>query len=155
MTPHPVLFSGLSDADALAIEARGSRLSLAPGNVLFRIGDEATHLYVVQQGTIELRMPMQVGGREEDVRIEECGVGDSLGWSTLVPPHRFTLKATARQSTELLAFPRDMLLSYFTSRSDVGYVVMRNIAALLGQRLQVIQAMWVREMQHIVDLTHG
>lgn len=155
MTPHPDLFAGLSDTDAAAIVARGSRMRLDSGNVLFRIGDEATHLYVVERGAIELRMPLQLRGQAEDVRIEECGPGHALGWSTLVPPHRFVLKATARQPTDLLVFPRDMLLPYFTSRPDVGYVVMRNVATLLGRRLQVIQAMWAREMQHILDLTHG
>lgn len=155
MTRHPDLLAGLSDADATALEARGSHLTLEPGQVLFRIGDDATHLYVIERGAIELRMPMQVEGHGEDVRIEDCAAGHTLGWSTLVPPHRFTLKATAREHTEVLAFPRDMLLAYFTSRPDVGYVVLRNIAAVLGQRLQVFQAMWVREMQHIVDLTHG
>ena len=155
MTPHPELFSGLSDSDATALEARGSRLTLEPGQVLFRIGDDATRLYIVVHGVIELRMPMQVDGHDEDVRIEDCAAGQTLGWSTLVPPHRFTLKAEARQPTELLAFPRDMLLAYFTSRPDVGYVVLGNIAAVLGQRLQVFQTMWVREVQHVVDLTHG
>lgn len=154
MTRHPELFSGLTDADATALEARGSRLTLEPGQVLFRIGDDATHLYVIEHGAMELRMPMQVEGHDEEVRIEDCVAGQTLGWSTLVPPHRFTLEATARLRTELLAFPRDLLLAYFTTRPEVGYVVLRNIAAVLGQRLQVFQAMWVREMQHIVDLTH-
>ena len=155
MTRHPELFSGLTDADATALEALGSRLALEAGQVLFRIGDDATHIYVVQSGTIELRMPMQVEGHDEDVCIEDCAAGHLLGWSTLVPPHRFTLGATARLHTELLALPREVLLAYFASRPDVGYPVMRNVAAVLGQRLQVFQAMWAREMQHIVDLTHG
>ena len=155
MTRHAELFSGLTEADATELEARGSRLTLESGQVLFRIGDDATHLYVIEHGAIELRMPMQVEGHDEDVSIEDCVAGHTLGWSTLVPPHRFTLKAMARQHTQLLAFPRDMLLPYFTSRPDVGYVVLRNIAAVLGQRLQVFQAMWVREVQHIVDFTHG
>jgi CRP/FNR family transcriptional regulator, cyclic AMP receptor protein len=155
MTRHPELFAGLSDASATALEALGSRISLAPGHVLFRIGDDASHLYVIERGAIELRMPMQVEGHDEDVRIEECPAGHTLGWSTLVPPHRFTLEASARLHTELLAFPRDALLAYFSSHPDVGYVVLRNIAAVLGQRLQVFQAMWVRQMQHIVDLTNA
>ena len=155
MTRHPELFSGLSDADATALEDCGSRITLEPGHVLFRIGDDASQLYVIERGVIELRMPMQIEGRDENVRIEECLAGHTLGWSTLVPPHRFTLEATARGQTDLLAFPRDVLLSHFSQRPDVGYVVLRNIAAVLGQRLQVFQAMWVRQMQHIVDLAHG
>jgi len=155
MSRHPELFSGLAEADATSLAQLGSRVVLEPGQLLFRIGDEATQLYVVERGAMELRMPMQVEGQEEDVRIEDCLPGDTLGWSTLVPPHRFTLTATARQHAELTAFARDALLAHFASHPAAGYVVLGNIAAVLGQRLQVFQAMWVRQMQHIVDLTHG
>lgn len=155
MNRYPELFSGLADTDAADLVRLGSRLSLEPGQLLFRIGDDATHLYVIEHGAIELRMPMQVDGHDEEVRIEDCLAGHTLGWSTIVPPHRFTLKAAAREHTALLAFPRDGLLAHFASHPAVGYVVLRNIAAVLGQRLQVFQAMWVRQMQHIVDLTHG
>ena len=34
----------------------------------------------------------------------------------------------------------------------VGYVVMRNVAAVTGHRLQVFQAMWLREIQRTVAL---
>jgi hypothetical protein len=33
----------------------------------------------------------------------------------------------------------------------VGYAVTRNLAAVIGQRLQVFQAMWLREMQRVID----
>jgi CRP/FNR family cyclic AMP-dependent transcriptional regulator len=155
MSRYPELFSGLSDPEATALAGLGSRVALDPGQLLFRIGDDASHLYVIEHGAMELRMPMQVGGHDEDVRIEDCLAGHTLGWSTLVPPHRFTLKASAREHTVLLAFPRETLLAHFAAHPTVGYVVLRNIAAVLGQRLQVFQAMWVRQMQHLVDLTHG
>ena len=44
-------------------------------------------------------------GREEDVLIEEREAGQTLGWSALIPPHRFTLKATAPLDTDVLALP--------------------------------------------------
>lgn len=155
MTAHADLFAGLPASEVEMLTALGSRVVLQSGAVLFRIGDDATHLHVVERGAVALTMPMQVEGRHEDVRVDECLPGHTLGWSTLVPPHRFTLKATARQQTEVLTLPRDVLLAHFTRRPEVGYVVMQNLAAVLGQRLQVFQAMWLREMQHGVDLSHG
>lgn len=155
MNRHAEFFAGLTDDDVTALLALGSTVVLGPGDVLFRIGDDATHLYLVQQGAIELAMPIQVEGHPEDVRVEQCLAGQALGWSTLVPPHRFTLKGSARQRTELVALPRAALLAHFDRRPDVGYAVLRNVAAMLGQRLQVFQAMWLREMQHVVDMSHG
>jgi CRP-like cAMP-binding protein len=155
MTARIELFEGLSDPDVADLRSLASRVTLQPGEVLFRIGNEADHLYLIEDGLIELTMPLQVGGRDEKVRIEERRAGQTLGWSTLVPPHRFTLDANAPLTTSLLAFPRDMLLAHFAGRPAVGYVVLRNVAVLVGQRLQVLQAMWLRQMQHMVNLTHA
>ncbi len=81
--------------------------------------------------------------------MEERSAGQTLGWSALIPPHRFTLKATAPIETDLLAFRRGPLLDYLAAHPEVGYPVTRNLAAVVGQRLQVFQAMWLREMQRV------
>ncbi|HEY7500778.1 MAG TPA: cyclic nucleotide-binding domain-containing protein [Vicinamibacterales bacterium] len=155
MTRHPDLLTGLDDRETADAVALGSPVKLAAGEVLFRLGAEATSLYVIQSGLITLAMPMRIGGGEEDVRIDERGPGQTVGWSTLIPPHRFTLTATAAVGTELLAFPRSTLLQHFERRPMVGYAVSRNVAALVGERLQVFQAMWLRAMQQAVNAAHG
>ena len=155
MTPQPDLLGGLDERDAAGVVALGVPVSLVPGEVLFRLGEEAASLYLIQSGQITLGMPMQIAGREENVRIDERAPGQTVGWSTLIPPHRFTLTATAPVATELLAFPRRSLLQHFERNPAVGYAVSRNIAALVGERLQVFQAMWLREMQQIVNASHG
>ena len=86
------------------------------------------------------------------VLIEERAPGQPFGWSALIPPHRFTLKATAPLDTEVLAIPRTTLLQYFETHPDIGYIVTQNVAEVMGRRLQVFQAMWLREMQRVVEL---
>ena len=144
------LLSGLSAEEAAEVKALGSSVRLAAGDVLFRLGSEADRLFVVERGRIALSLPMRVGGHEEDVLVEERLPGQAVGWSALVPPHRFTLTAVAQLDTEVLALPRNALLAHFAARPAVGYAVTRNVAAVTGQRLQVFQTMWVREMQRSV-----
>jgi CRP-like cAMP-binding protein len=148
---RPDLLAGLSHDEAAALLALGSRVSLSSGDVLFRMGSDASTLYVVERGRIALTLPMQVRGREEDVLVEEKAPGQTVGWSALIPPYRFTLKAAAPLETELLAFTRSSLLEHFGQWPVVGYIVTRNVASVIGQRLQVLQAMWLREMQRVVD----
>ncbi len=149
---RPDLFAGLSHDEAAALLSLGTRITLASGDVLFRMGGEAALLYVVDRGRIALTLPMQVCGREEDVLVEERAPGETVGWSALIPPYRFTLKATAPLETDVLTFTRSSLLEHFGRYPIVGYIVTRNVASVIGQRLQVMQAMWLREMQRVVEL---
>lgn len=155
MSHTPELLVGLDDHELADLMALASPVSLSPGAVLFRLGADASNLYLIERGLIALTMPMQISGHEEDVLIDERVAGQTVGWSTVIPPHRFTLKAAAPVASELLAFPREKLLTHFASRPHVGYVLSQNVAAVVGQRLQVFQAMWLRQMQRMVNLTHA
>ncbi len=36
----------------------------------------------------------------------------------------------------------------------VGYTVSRNVASVIGHRLEVFQTMWLREMQRVIELRY-
>lgn len=145
------LLRGLSDQDAAAFTALGVATSLASGQALFRLGSEADRAYLVVRGRIALTLPIQIRGAEEEVLVEEKVPGETVGWSGLVPPHRFTLNATAAIPSELLGFSREAVLDHFAAHPGVGHTVTRNLATVIGHRLQVFQTMWLREMQRAVD----
>jgi CRP-like cAMP-binding protein len=147
----PELLKGLPGEEAARIIDLGEPLRLTANEVLFGLGDPADSIYVIRQGRIALTLPMQVGGRQEDVMVEERVPGQTVGWSALIPPHRFTLKASALLETEVLALPRQALLDHFASRPAAGYALITNVSAIVGQRLQVFQAMWLREIQRVVE----
>ena len=147
------LLNGLASEDAAALVALGTRLRLPAGSVLFSLGDDADSAYAIETGRISLTLPMQVNGREQDVLVEERVAGETVGWSALVPPHRFTLTATTLIDSEVIAFSRAALLEHFAARPAVGLAVTQNLSAVVGQRLQVLQAMWLREIQRVVQLT--
>ncbi len=149
---QPDLLRNLGDDEAARVMALGTRIRLQSGEELFRLGAPAESVFVIERGRIALTLPIQVGGREEDILVEERVTGQTVGWSGLIPPHRFTLRATAPLETEVVALPRAALLEYFAAHPAAGYVVTRNLASVVGQRLQVFQAMWLREMQRVVAL---
>jgi len=156
MSSHDMeVLTGVLPADVRAITALGRALTLRTGETLFRLGDAADSLFVIDRGRVALTLPMQIRERDEDILIEERGPGQTVGWSALIAPHRFTLTASALIDTDVLALPRAALLDYFFTHPDVGYTVTRNIASVVGQRLQVFQAMWLREMQRVVKLSYA
>ena len=146
------LLKGLTADETGAVVALGARLTLPAGSVLFALGGEADNAYAIESGRVSLTLPMQVGGREQDVLVEERTAGETVGWSALVPPHRFTLTAKTLIDSEVIAFSRAALLEHFAAHPTVGLVVTRNLSAVMGQRLQVLQAMWLREIQRVVHM---
>lgn len=157
MAPHllPDLLQGLEGGDAERIFALGARFTVASGQPLFRLGAPAERVFIVERGRIALRLPIQVGGRREEIVLEELGPGQTVGWSALIPPHRFTLEAVATVDATVLALMREELAAHFQEFPAVGYAVTQNIASVVGQRLGIMQAMWLREMQRMVQLRYA
>ena len=145
------LLKDLTTEEVQRILALGTRVSVPSGASLFRLGDPAERLFLIERGRIRLTLPMQVRGRQEDVVVEERTSGQTVGWSALIPPHKFTLAATAPLETEVIALPREELRKHFAANSSVGYQVTLNLAVVIGHRLQLFQAMWLREMQRTVE----
>ncbi len=145
------LLKGLSTKETAALMALGIGFHATAGKVLFRIGEPAESIYLIQSGCVALTLPLTVRGAEEDVLIEERLPGETFGWSGLIPPHRFTLKAIVSAESDLLSFPRAALLDHFAGRPAIGQIVTSNVASIIGHRLGVFQTMWVREMQRTIE----
>lgn len=146
------LLNGLSPVEEDQVLALGNRVLLPSGASLFRMGDPAESLFLVIRGRIRLTLPMHVHGKEQDILIEERMPGQTVGWSALVPPYHFTLSASAPLETEAIALPREKLREFCEASPAVGYKIVLNLAVVVSNRLQMVQAMWLREMQHIVEM---
>ncbi len=146
------LLQGLQPEEAERVLALGKRMVLTSGAELFHLGDVAECIYVISRGRLRLTLPMQVRSREEDVMVEERSAGQTVGWSALIPPYRFTLTAAAPLETEVIALAREELKRYFAENPETGYAVSVNLSRVIGNRLQVFQAMWLREVQRMVEL---
>lgn len=145
------LLNGLSAADVEQVLALGTRMKLPAGDALFRLGDAAERVFLIERGRVRLTLPIHVREREEDIQIEENAPGQMVGWSAMIPPYRFTLSASVPLETEVIAIPREALKRYFEAQPVQGQKVLLNLAIVMGHRLQLLQAMWVREIQRVVE----
>ena len=146
------LLKGLAPEEAARVLALGKRVVVNTGAELFHLGDAADSIYVVARGRLRLTLPMQVRSHEEDILVEERSSGQTVGWSALIPPYRFTLTASAPLETEVIAFSREALTGYFAAHPDTGYALTLNLSCVIGHRLQLFQAMWLREIQRMVEM---
>jgi CRP-like cAMP-binding protein len=146
------LFKGLAPDEAERVLALGERVVTTTGAELFHLGDAAESIYLVVRGRLRLTLPMQVRSHEEDILVEERSSGQTVGWSALIPPYRFTLTASAPLETEVIALSREALKGYFAAHPDTGYAISLNLSCVIGHRLQLFQAMWLREIQRMVEM---
>jgi CRP-like cAMP-binding protein len=146
------LLKGLAPDEAERVLALGKRVVVTTGGELFHLGDAAESIFLVARGRLRLTLPMQVRSHEEDILVEERSSGQTVGWSALIPPYRFTLTASAALETEVIALPREALNSYFAAHPGTGYTVSLNLSSVIGHRLQLFQAMWLREIQRMVEM---
>ena len=147
------LLKDLAPEQVQQVLALGTAVTVPSGAALFRLGDPAERLFLITRGRITLTLPMRISGQEQPVVVEERNSGQVVGWSALIPPYKFTLAATAPLETEVIALPRESLHRYFAENPAVGCKIALNLAVVVGHRLQLFQAMWLREMQRTVE-TH-
>ena len=144
------LVEGLSGPEVEELSALASSRSVTGGTVLFRLGEEAEGVFVVEKGKVNLTLPVRMGETQGDIPVEERLPNQLLGWSGLIPPFVYTLQAVTAEDSDLLYLPRGDLLELFSRKPEVGYRVVSNLAATVGDRLQLFQTMWVREMQRSI-----
>jgi NTE family protein len=108
----------------LQIESHGTRVELAAGEWLFRQGDEADAMYVVQSG----RLDIVVDGNP----VRELGPGAELGELALLTGGRRSGSARARRDSILLALGRRQFLGTLERSSTTAIAVATALAETLA-----------------------
>lgn len=126
------------DPEHLRVLLGLSRLvEFAAGEPVFREGDVAERLWVVQEGRVLLHT--HVPGRG-DVPIETLGVGDVLGWSWLTAPYRWHFAATALSVARAREIDAAALHESSAADPVFGYAVASALSGALVERLQATRA---------------
>ena len=141
------IFEGISNGAIEKLCSRGQVETYESGHLLLQRGQNASELMILREGVVELLIPVQIMGVTRDLTVESKQVGDVVAWSALVHPYRFTLSARCASKCVLNTFDRETLHEFFDADPCTGYLFMRNLAGVIGRRLQAMQAIWVRDLQ--------
>jgi CRP/FNR family transcriptional regulator, cyclic AMP receptor protein len=102
------LFSGLSELVLAELEKASFRHALDKGSYLFFRGDPADNFYLLLEGMVVIMLTSQDG---RELVINEMAPGDFFGELGLLTGHPRSADAVARQTSHLLAVPRQAFLS--------------------------------------------
>ncbi|MCP4578325.1 MAG: cyclic nucleotide-binding domain-containing protein [Deltaproteobacteria bacterium] len=124
------LFEGLAPDIMEEIVDICSEEHCAKDSVLFKKGEEADCLYILEEGAI--RLVIENGGT---ISYALSGPGKVFGWSSMVEFGRYTASSICSTDIKVLKIEREELDKVFRLHPDVGLKVLKRLAGVISQRL--------------------
>jgi CRP/FNR family transcriptional regulator, cyclic AMP receptor protein len=129
---HP-FFAGLDDSVAALVAGCARNVHFHPGDHLFHEGDPADAFFVVRHGRVSLEVRAPAG---PPVVVDVVQDDDVVGWSWLVPPHRWMFDARATDQTSAIAFDAVCLREKAATDPVVGYALLQRVVTVMADRVQ-------------------
>jgi CRP-like cAMP-binding protein len=126
------LFGGLAAGFIDFLAAQATMRQVRKDEVLFAHGDRAGHFYLVSSGHISVEVAAITG---PELELQDLGPGAVVGWSWLIPPHRWSFNARAKSPAEVIEFDGKAVLARCEQDPRFGYELLKRFAALMSQRL--------------------
>jgi CRP-like cAMP-binding protein len=117
----------------LMVLASGARPFTTPAdNYLAREGSSANAFYLIQSGHVALETEVPKRGT---VRLQTMGPGEIIGWSWLIPPHRWRFDCVAVDDVQGISFEANWLREQCECDHELGYHLLRHLMTVLASRL--------------------
>ena len=125
------IFAGLAEYELEHIAKISHEEVLEEDKRIFAEGALADKLYIVVEGEVA-------------IKITACGIitvdtvcdGEVFGWSALTEPYSLTAAAYTTKKTRLIAIAGDVLRDLFGKNNHIGYVVIKELASVISNRLK-------------------
>ncbi len=132
LSEHP-FFQGLTPDRISALSRIAGTESFNAGKYIFREGDESSAFYLIRNGKVAVEV---FAAQRGALTIQTLDTGDVLGWSWLVPPHRWRFSARAVDLVRTIRLEGNTLLSLCQSDHELGYQVLIRLFQAVAQRLE-------------------
>jgi len=132
------VFKGLSADQLHKLVSISREETYEAGQYIFREGDQAQGLYVIEEGEVVLELslaPFPGQGPPQWATLDIISKGQIFGWSAIVKPHILTTSARAIQRCKCIAVDNIQLLNLMESDSILGYKVLKELSQVFASRL--------------------
>ena len=100
------------------------------GKVIFKRGDFAESLYILEEGRVDLLI---YGIKRFSFPLQHPGY--VFGWSALVEPNRYTATAECIDESKVIKLDGTRLMHVFEKHPSEGLTIMKRLAGVIGMRL--------------------
>jgi signal-transduction protein with cAMP-binding, CBS, and nucleotidyltransferase domain len=141
------LFNECTDQELNEIANICQKITFKNGERILEARSSAEYLYIVSEGVVELRFTVNYYNASEEITLEQKARGEVFGWSALTKPNVYTLSALAVQNSDLMRLHEKDIKELCAKNDHLGYVLMKNLAEIIGERFQIVQTMLINEIQ--------
>ena len=129
---HP-FFQGFDPSFVTALDGITHHRIYQAGDFLIREGAPAREFLLILRGKVALEM---VTPERPRVTIQTVGSGEVIGWSWLLPRHRWALDARVLKTTEVLEIDGEALRAALEARPTEGYRFLLRLLPVVAERLE-------------------
>jgi signal transduction histidine kinase len=107
------------------------------GEKLFQEDEDAESLFLLLSGKVALEKRVQLGrtGTPRQATINVVGPGNTVGWSSLVPPYNYTSTGVCVEACEALAIRGEELRAYLVENAEIGALIYHRVASIVRSRM--------------------
>ena len=132
LAAHP-FFRDLAPQYIALLVGCASNVRFRPGDYIFREGEPADEFYIVRHGKVAIEVATPDRG---PIVVQTVNEGDVLGWSWLIPPHRWHFDGRAVELTRAIALDGACLRGKCEEDHDLGYELLRRFSTMIVRRLE-------------------
>ena len=127
------VFDGLNDRYLDRIAQSADFKTLEKGSTLMVEGDPADRFSLIIKGTVAVQATLGAWGQAS---LEKVSDNDIVGWSWLVPPHRYLFNAITLVPSDVMVFDALRLREECELDHEFGYEMLKRISQLISHRLR-------------------
>ena len=130
-------FRGFSDEQMKKLADIATEESYEAGSELWKKGDTAQNVYLLERGKVILVMDTYMGTARTplQVTVDIVTKGDAMGWSAVIEPYVYTLGARCIDDSKAIAFDGSKLRDLLIKDITLGYKFMQVTAKVIASRL--------------------
>jgi len=135
LSEHP-FFNGMRPEHIKLLAGCASSTHFEADDFILRQGEEADKCYVIRYGKVSLEVYAAERGA---IEVQTLGPGDILGWSWLVPPHRWRLDARALEMTRAIVLNGKRMREECERDHELGYDLMKRFNRVMAENLEALR----------------
>jgi CRP-like cAMP-binding protein len=140
------IFRGLSQEELEEIAKLCEEVILNDGDRVLAEGERAEYFFILKEGSVDLRFELPYRNTSKEMTVITIGPEWCFSWSGLVPPHKATLSGYSTGESKAIKIRGAELLNLCEKNNHIGFIVMQNLATMIGSRLTKQHEVFIKEI---------